>query len=98
MVTIQKGQTILTVTQGAYTNLYKPLGYTITNDQNTQLSGFSYDNDQAIHTDDCDMDGEKPVSEMSARELRDYANRLGLNINGINGKKELRKAILQAIR
>lgn len=43
--------------------------------------------------DDDDALDEKPIGEMSFRELREYANSLGINANGMTSKKDIREAI-----
>lgn len=41
---------------------------------------------------------ETPLSEMNFEELKTYAKRLGVNIRGMNSKKELRAAISEHLR
>ena len=41
---------------------------------------------------------EKPLSEMNFRELKTYASRLGLNVNGVNSKRELKTLIIKATK
>lgn len=39
---------------------------------------------------------EKPISEMSFKELKEYASRHGLNVNGLSSKQEIRRALKNA--
>lgn len=56
-----------------------------------QDDGEDTDEDQ----DDEDLE-EKPLSEMNFKELKAYAKRRGINVNGMSSKKEVREAILEA--
>lgn len=122
MVTIERAGHVLTVTQGAFKALYKPMGYVIvgaeggpeaspvpdgvtthpadedgseddqtSEEDEVQDDGEDTDEDQ----DDEDLE-EKPLSEMNFKELKAYAKRRGINVNGMSSKKEVREAILEA--
>lgn len=39
---------------------------------------------------------EKPIGEMSFKELKEYASRHGINVNGMTSKQEVRRAIRDA--
>lgn len=130
MVTIQRYNHILTVTNGAYQGIYKPLGYTIVGepgDDNsvsqaypcgTTTPGDVTDHHEAPGATEADPDGpnsyneayltgeapdedteeedpvdEKPLGEMSFKELKQYAETLGLNANGYSSKRDLKEAI-----
>lgn len=51
--------------------------------------------DEDEDQDDEDLE-EKPLSEMNFKELKAYAKRRGINVNGMSSKKEVREAILEA--
>lgn len=122
MVTIERAGHVLTVTQGAFKALYRPMGYVIvgaeggpetspvpdevitppadedgseddqtSEEDEVQDDGEDTDEDQ----DDEDLE-EKPLSEMNFKELKAYAKRRGINVNGMSSKKEVREAILEA--
>lgn len=59
--------------------------------------------EDVVDSDDEDGDEEdeleeKPLSEMNFRELKTYASRLGLNVNGVNSKRELKTLIIKATK
>lgn len=59
--------------------------------------------EDVVDSDDEDGDEEdeleeKPLSEMNFRELKTYASRLGLNVNGVNSKRELKMLIIKATK
>ena len=128
MVTIERAGHVLTVTQGAFKALYRPMGYVIvgaeggpeaspvpggvttTPDTETGLEGpenvveddsqpddepVDAEDDTEEDTEDEDLD-EKPLSEMNFKELKAYAAKRGINVNGMSSKKEVREAILEA--
>ena len=49
--------------------------------------------DEADEEDDDEDLKEKPIGEMSFKELQQYASDLGLNVKGMTSKKEIRQAI-----
>ena len=49
--------------------------------------------DDAAEEDELD---EKPIGEMSFKELKEYASRHGINVNGMTSKQEVRRAIRDA--
>lgn len=95
MVNIKRGEHSLTVTQGAYTHLYKAMGYNI-------IEGKGEENPPALEDVSPDINyaalEEKPLSDMNFKELRDYAAHLGIDITGMVNKKEVRTAIIECIR
>jgi hypothetical protein len=118
MVMIERGGHTLSVTRGAFQNLYKRLGYvvvgageaheapsassnvTITPEDSypdVDASEAPEEDYEATEDDEVDYE-EKPLNEMSLRELQDYAAKLGLNANGYNTKRELRQAIRKATK
>lgn len=101
MVTIEKRGKTLVVTKGAYTQFYRSLGYSIVGGEGAH-NAPSFRNVENTHssdevdTYDEDSDGydeEKPLSEMSFRELKAYADKLGIGTNGVSSKNELRRLI-----
>ena len=122
MVTIERAGHVLTVTQGAFKALYRPMGYVIvgtkgepeaspspdevttppadedgSEDDQTSEEDEVQDDDEDTdeNQDDEDLE-EKPLSEMNFKELKSYAKRQGINVNGMSSKKEVREAILEA--
>lgn len=122
MVTIERAGHVLTVTQGAFKALYKPMGYVIVGTEGEPEASPVHDevttppadedgseDDQTSEEDEVQDDGEdtdedqddedleeKPLSEMNFKELKTYAKRRGINVNGMSSKKEVREAILEA--
>lgn len=122
MVTIERAGHVLTVTQGAFKALYRPMGYVIVGAEGgpeaspvpggvttTPADEDGSEDDQTSEEDEVQDDGEdtdedqddedleeKPLSEMNFKELKAYAKRRGINVNGMSSKKEVREAILEA--
>lgn len=111
MVTIKRGEHTLVVTMGAYKSLYKSMGYVLTGAREDSRSSSApvrvttdpdYDEDcvsepESYEEEVNDDMEEKPLSEMSFKELKDYADRLGINTNGVSSKKEIRMAIRKLV-
>lgn len=107
MVTIEKNGNTLLVTMGAYKNFYKSMGYTLLEAEEVRkvlpaskevnvTNDYEEDpmsNTESYEDETSDDMEEKPLSEMSFNELKEYADRLGINTNGVSSKKELRIAI-----
>lgn len=53
------------------------------------------ESDEDPEDDDAEEDelDEKPIGEMSFKELKEYASRHGINVNGMTSKQEVRRAI-----
>lgn len=122
MVTIERAGHVLTVTQGAFKALYKPMGYVIVGTEGEPeaspvpdevttppVDEDGSEDDQTSEEDEVQDDGEdtdedqddedleeRPLSEMNFKELKAYAKRRGINVNGMSSKKEVREAILEA--
>ena len=122
MVTIERAGHVLTVTQGAFKALYRPMGYVIVGTEGEPEASQVPDgvttppvdedgseDDQTSEEDEVQDDGEdtdedqddedleeKPLSEMNFKELKAYAKRRGINVNGMSSKREVREAILEA--
>ena len=56
------------------------------------------ESDDEPEEDDAEEDelDEKPIGEMSFKELKEYASRHGINVNGMTSKQEVRRAIRDA--
>lgn len=54
------------------------------------------DEDPEEDDDEEDELDEKPIGEMSFKELKEYASRHGINVNGMTSKQEVRRAIRDA--
>lgn len=49
-----------------------------------------------IEDEDEDELEEKPISSMNFKELKEFASRHGINVNGLSSKQEVRRAIKEA--
>ena len=115
MIKIKKGDSVLTVTRGAYNNFYKGLGYRVlrATKASEPLEGVSIhpekdsadsgDLSQLNITPEEDSDelpeeeeeldlSEIPLGEMTGAQLKQYAEQLGLESEGLK-KRELRELI-----
>lgn len=94
MVKITNGKNIITVASGVYSEVYKKQGWKLYNQKeevNPEEHVESEDNNLDISLD------EKPIKEMSLEELQEYAKINEINIEGLTEKKEIRKAIREAM-
>lgn len=97
MVIIEKGTHRLSVTVGAYNTLFRAQGYRIVGSEGVHTDSFLQDGEvtptggKNAHEDE--YYDEKPLSEMTFKELKDYATKLGINTNGMSSKREIREAI-----
>ena len=117
MVKIRKGSHILTVTNGAFKNLYASMGYLVVENMGGSSvppspdrasnapegeNGFEDEPEDSEPEEPTDYDNEddeleeKPLSEMSFKELKQFASRHGINVNGMASKQEVRRAIRDA--
>ena len=114
MIKIKKGDSVLTVTRGAYTNYYKSLDYKVLRASKTadiSEQEFTHPEPDSAHlgdpsqlnitpSDDSDEPDEEeeldlseiPLGEMTGTQLKQYAEQLGLETEGLK-KRELRELI-----
>lgn len=107
MVTIRRGNHVVTVTKGAFKQIYRQLGYTLDEPQDvpqrpevspgvvTHNEDENVPEDNLTSTDD-DL-AEKPLGQMNLDELRRYADSLGLRYGSATSRKELRNLIREYI-
>lgn len=88
MVTIKKGEHITTVSMGAFTSIFQKMGYAIMGEETPPVAPIV----EAPEIVEADIT-EKPLSEMSVTELREYAGIMGIDVAGIKGRENLREAI-----
>lgn len=88
MVTIKKGEHITTVSMGAFTSIFQKMGYAIMGEKTPPVVPIV----ESPDTVEADVT-EKPLSEMTASELRKYADIVGVDVTGIKGKDNLKEAI-----
>lgn len=106
MITITNGNKELTVTRGAYDNIFRRMGYHPVEteradisplgleDENTYEEPETASEDENEDPEDEEEDlFEKPIGEMSFKELLEYAKANGIDIRGCNSKKEVLEAI-----
>jgi hypothetical protein len=100
MVTICNGKHRVTVSEGAYQSLYKSMGYSpIQGEEVGQVAPS--DTPEVVETvdyseaeEEVEELTEKPISELTLRELREVANSLGIPTSG-KSKQELKDLILE---
>lgn len=113
MVNIKRGEHILTVSMGAYRNVYKAMGYSIVGAEEghkapsaparthvpsmekalTEDSAKPDTDDEGEDLEDDEPQEEKPLGEMDMDELVAYADRLGIDHEGVRYKKDMRALI-----
>lgn len=91
MVKITNGEDVLLVTGGAFKSQYKPFGWYIVDEKKVaQPQTVVVDGDEAPVI-------EKPLSEMTSKELKAKAKELGVDISSASNKAEARKMLADSI-
>lgn len=92
MLKITNGTDVLQVSSGAFKSQYKPFGWEIVKEELTIKPQF--------------VDGgekeepviEKPLSEMTSKELKAKAKELGIDIRNASTKEEARKMLADVVK
>lgn len=92
MVKITDGKTILQVSNGAYKTQYKPFGWHLVETKQEAVV------ETVVVGDDLPPVVEKPLSEMSNKELKAKAKELGVDISGATSKGEVRRMLADVIK
>lgn len=93
MIKIKKGATSLTVTEAAYNDYYKPFGWKKVNvKKEKEVVSGEQDEQEEFESDE--YEPEKPAREMTGRELRKYAESIGLK-GKYNNREELLAAVIE---
>lgn len=110
MIKIYKANQTLTVTNGAYKEVFEPQGWkrssgsptkvkpklSVPETVNETLSVEPLPTEEDIPQESLDTSEdlcEKPLSEMTFEELKDYASIMSISVGNIRNKKELRAHI-----
>ena len=108
MVEITNGESTLTVTKGAYNQLFKNSGWELTgNSHNSSprrsepkinpFTGLPEGAEPDSSEDEEDDEEEIPLSEMSMEQLREYAEENEIDLQGVRSKSDAREIIRQAL-
>lgn len=92
MVNITNGKSIISVANGVFKEVYQKQGWKLVNEKPVKEEVNIVPNDEFEQTLD-----EKPLREMSLEELKEYAKMNNVNVDGLDEKKEIRKAIKEAL-
>lgn len=95
MVKIKYSNHELQVTAGAFKSIYAPMGYTKVEEQPVEQPVTEPTVEEQPEPEQATLE-EKPLSEMSNAELKDYAVRLGISTSGLRTRRELKQAIQAA--
>lgn len=92
MVKITNGDEILLVTNGAFKSQFKPNGWRIVEEEEKVAK------DQVVLVEGDEPPViEKPLSEMTAKELKAKAKELGIDISSATNKSEARKMLADSM-
>ena len=87
MVKCTNGVYTFCVTEGAYDNYYKPQGYTkIVDEQNESVFVEDIDDEQGMVL-------EKPISQWTKQEVKDFAAANGIDISGTRNVGQAKEII-----
>ncbi len=93
MVKITDGKEILIVTNGAFKSQYKPFGW-----KPVEEAAAKEVVETVMVGDDEPPVIEKPLSEMTGKELKAKAKELGIDISSATSKGEVRKMLADVIK
>lgn len=93
MVKITDGKEILIVTNGAFKSQYKPFGW-----KPVEEAAVKEVVETVMVGDDEPPVIEKPLSEMTGKELKAKAKELGIDISSATSKGEVRKMLADVIK
>lgn len=94
MVKITDGKTVLQVTNGAFKSQYKPFGWELVEDTHKKEIVETV----IVPDDDPPIIPEKPLSEMTSKELKAKAKELGVDISSAKTKSEARTMLADLIQ
>ena len=92
MVNITNGSEVLSVSMGAFKSQYKPFGWDLVNEELTVQPQFVDGGEKEAPV------VEKPLSEMTGKELKAKAKELGVDISSATNKAEARKMLADVIK
>lgn len=95
MIKIKRGTHELEVTQGAFKSIFAPAGYTVVEQPAKAQETPEDDEELELEEEEQDL-SEKPLSEMSFNELKEYAEQLGIQTSGMRTHRQLKQAIQAA--
>lgn len=91
MLKITNGSEILIVSSGAFKSQYQPFGWKLVKEELKAVPHFvDAGEDEAVV--------EKPLSEMSSKELKAKAKELGVDIRSASSKEEARRMLADVIK
>lgn len=87
MVKCTNGLATFSVTEGAYDSYFKPLGYRKMNnpDKNPMQDG--------VNEDEADELTEKPISQWTKMEVKEFAEKHGIDISGTKNVGQAKEII-----
>lgn len=94
MIKITNGTDVLQVSSGAFKTQYKPFGWEIVKEELKVKPTFVAGDDK----DEAALVIEKPLSEMTSKELKAKAKELGVDISSATNKSEARKMLADVIK
>lgn len=94
MLKITNGSDILVVSSGAYKSQFKPFGWEIVKEELKVKPQFVAGDD----ADEVQNNVEKPLSEMTSKELKAKARELGVDISSASNKAEARRMLADVIK
>ena len=88
MLKITNGSETLIVSSGAFKSQYKPFGWSVVDESTKEVQPIVNE----VEGDELPT-FEKPLSEMTAKELKAKAKELGVDIRNASSKEEARKML-----
>lgn len=93
MLKITNGSETLIVSSGAFKSQYKPFGWSVVNESAKEVQPIVNE----VEGDELPAI-EKPLSEMTAKELKAKAKELGVDIRSASNKEEARKMLADVVK
>ena len=92
MLKITNGSETLIVSSGAFKSQYKPFGWSVVDESGKEAAPIIHE----VEGDELPV--EKPLSEMTAKELKAKAKELGIDIRSASNKEEARKMLADVVK
>ena len=101
MVVARRGQRTVRVSKSAYEKIYKPKGFVIVSEDAVKTEEKNKEHKEAEHNVE-EIESEDvdtiPISDMTSKQLRDYANKHGIDTSSARNLGEARKIVKEAVK
>lgn len=97
MVTVRKGNKVVTVSKNAFEHLFKKHGYRPVTARKEKNIKEEHNKTEQNENQEVDIDT-IPISEMTKEQLKEYAKKHNIDTTGAQNATQARKMIQKAVR